>query len=109
MESRAIKLTKAAFDHGNLNIRPCGREFFPEGIFGGATSDRSGEKISIEAIGLSDIIKTDIPTYDGSKKPRWIFRKRAWVKKFVHIHKLKPGDFVIKHIKRSQEMELQKW
>jgi DNA modification methylase len=95
MESRAIKLTKAAFDYGNLNIRPCGHEFFPEGIFGGATSDSPGEKISIEAVGLSDIIKTDIPTYDGPKKPRWIFRERAWVKKFVHIHKLKPGDFVI--------------
>jgi DNA modification methylase len=94
MESHAITLTKAAFDHGNLNIRKCGIGFFPEGILGGSKSKQLGVQISIEAIGLSDIIKTDIPTHAKSERPRWIFRERAWIKKFVRIHKLKPGDVV---------------
>ena len=86
MESYSITLTKASLDHGNLNIRPCGIDFFPKGILGGATKKYQGEKILIEAIGLSDIIKTDIPTDDKSKRPRWIFRERAWVKQFLFIH-----------------------
>ena len=89
MESCSITLTKASLDHGNLNIRPCGIDFFPKGILGGATKKYQGEKISIEAIGLSDIIKTDIPTDDKSKRPRWIFRERAWVKQFIRVNK--PG------------------
>lgn len=92
MESCSITLTKASLDHGNLNIRPCGMDFFPKGILGGATKKYQGEKISIEAIGLSDIIKTDIPTDDKSKRPRWIFRERAWVKQFIRVNKLNPSD-----------------
>ena len=29
MESCVIELTEAAHKYGNLNIRPCGKEFFP--------------------------------------------------------------------------------
>ena len=94
MESFSITLTKASLDHGNLNIRPCGIDFFPKGILGGTTKKCQGDQISIEAIGLSDIIKTDIPTDDKSKRPRWFFRERAWVKQFVRVHNLKPGDVV---------------
>jgi len=34
MEYRVIELTKAAHKDGNLNIRVCGRDFFPEDVFG---------------------------------------------------------------------------
>ncbi|OHB66899.1 MAG: hypothetical protein A2Y76_10790 [Planctomycetes bacterium RBG_13_60_9] len=35
MDSRVIQLTHAAHKDGNLNIRSCGRDFFPPDVFGG--------------------------------------------------------------------------
>jgi hypothetical protein len=95
MESRVIELTPAAFKHGNLNIRPCGKDFFPEGILGSPTRTRKGTLVSISAEGIPDPIQTDIPTDKKTGRPRWIFRQRAWVKKFVKRHHLGPGDTVI--------------
>jgi hypothetical protein len=94
MELRKIEITEAAEKYGNLNLRCCGADFFPEGIFGGATSDKLGVQISIKAEGINSLIKTDIPTESNSGKPRWIFRERHWVKDFVRLHKLSPGDMI---------------
>jgi hypothetical protein len=35
METRTIKLTESAFKYGNLNLRACGKDFFPPDVFGG--------------------------------------------------------------------------
>ena len=94
MESRVIEITQAAFKYGNLNIRSCGLDFFPEGIVGGPTEKELGTQVTIKVEGLKAPVKTDIPVRNGSKKPRWIFRERSWVKEFVRAHKLKPGDTV---------------
>lgn len=94
MESRVIQLTPAADKHGNLNIRTCGLDFFPEGILGGSTGNDLGIQITINAVGLSDPIKTDIPADKRTGRPRWIFRERTWVKRFLRSHNLKPGDKV---------------
>ena len=99
MDSRTITLTSAAHKHGNLNIRPCGLEFFPKGILGGSNKDHLGTQITIKAKGLPEPIKTDIPTDKKTKRPRWMFRERAWVKKFVKSNYLIPGDKIkIVHI-----------
>jgi DNA modification methylase len=95
MESHIIELTSAAHKYGNLNIRPCGLDFFPKDAFGGSTKTHKGLQITIKAKGLPDPIKTDIPTDKKSGRPRWIFRKRYWVKSFIDHHKLRPGDTVI--------------
>jgi len=93
MESRVIQLTEASGKYGNLNIRPCGRDFFPPDVFGGSSKEAGlGTKITIKADGLPNPIKTDIPTDIKTHKPRWIFRERKWVKDFVKIHKLNIGD-----------------
>jgi hypothetical protein len=99
MESCTIQLTPAAHKHGNLNIQLCGIDFFPSDVFGGPSRKAGlGAPIILQVDGLSDVIETDIPK-DAGGKPRWLFRERAWVKKFVRIHKLKPGDVVtISHI-----------
>lgn len=94
MDSCVIKLTEAAHKHGNLNIRSCGLGFFPKGILGGPTKAKLGNQITIKAKGLSDYIRTDIPTDRNSGRPRWIFRRRSWVKEFVRYHKLRPDDTV---------------
>lgn len=96
MESYVIELTPAARKHGNLNIRPCGKKFFPRNIFG-SSSEKSGlgTQITIKADGLSYLIKTDIPTDKNTGRPRWMFRKRKWVKEFVHCYKLRAGNTVI--------------
>lgn len=95
MDSCVIKLTGAAHKHGNLNISSCGLVFFPKGILGGSTKDKLGNQITIKAEGLSDYIKTDIPTDRNSGRPRWIFRKRSWVKKFVKLNNLRDGDEIV--------------
>jgi site-specific DNA-methyltransferase (adenine-specific) len=94
MDSRTIQLTEAALKHGNLNIRPCGREFFPPDVFGGPSKKTaSGTPITLKVEGLPKPIETDIPT-DKTGNPRWLFRERKWVKNFVHSHNLHPGDTI---------------
>lgn len=93
MESCVIELTSAAHKHGNLNIRPCGLEFFPKGILGGPTKDKAGRQITIKARGLPVMAKTDIPT-ERTGRIRWLFRDRSWVKVFVRKNALIPGDKV---------------
>jgi hypothetical protein len=96
MESRVIQLTAAAHKYGNLNIRSCGKNFFPLDVFGGSSRRKSvGVPIIIKAEGLLHPIKTDIPTDRKTGKPRWIFRDRAWVKEFAKIHNLNMGDTIV--------------
>jgi len=96
MESRTIQLTEAAHKYGNLNILPCGKEFFPPDVFGGPSRKTGlGTLITLRVQGIPEPIKTDIPTDGKTHKPRWLFRERAWVKKFVRIHNLKEGDTIV--------------
>lgn len=62
MDSRIIQLTAAAHKYGNLNIRSCGKEFFPPDAFGGTSKKKGlGVLITIEAQGLPPLnIKNDI-------------------------------------------------
>jgi len=95
MDSCLIKLTEATLKYGNLNIRPCGKEFFPTDIFGNSSEKTGlGSQITIKADGLSYLIKTDIPTDKNTGCPRWMFRKRKWVKDFVQVNNLVIGDEV---------------
>ena len=97
MDSCVIQLTEAAHKYGNLNIRPCGKDFFPPDVFGGPSQKAGlGVPITLKVDGLSNPIETDIPK-DKTGKPRWIFRKRKWVKDFVHCHKLRSVDTVTIH------------
>jgi len=95
MESRVIQLTEAAYKYGNLNIRCCGKEFFPGDAFGSSSKKTGlGIPITLRVQGLPEPIQTDIPTRKVTGKPRWIFRRRAWVKQFVDSNNLSPGDSV---------------
>ena len=96
MESRKLKITDATCNYGNLNIRQCGPEFFPHDVFG-ASSKKAGTGIPIvvQAKGLPESIKTDIPTDKKTGKPRWLFRERAWVKRFVRVHNLSTDDTIV--------------
>jgi DNA (cytosine-5)-methyltransferase 1 len=106
MDSRIIELTTGSIENGKLNIRACGREFFPEGILGGSTKDNPGRQITIRAVGLSTPIKTDIPSDKRSGRPRWIFRERGRIGDFMRANGLIPGDQVeIRHV-RNRTYEL---
>jgi len=95
MESRVIQLTEASHKYGNLNIRSCGKDFFPPDVFGRPSRKAGiGTPITLKVDGLANPIETDIPK-DKTGKPRWIFRKRKWVKDFVRCHKLHTSDTVI--------------
>jgi len=94
MESCTIQLTSADIKNRKLNLSACGLDFFPPGILGGSTKANPGTKITIKADGLPKPIKTDIPTDKTTGKPRWFFRERTWVEKFIRCHRLNPGDTV---------------
>ena len=55
VESRIIVITSAARKYGNLNIRSCGKDFFPKDCFG-SNSRRTGmgKPITIEAPGIKN-------------------------------------------------------
>ncbi|MGA2915146.1 MAG: hypothetical protein ABSE89_03880 [Sedimentisphaerales bacterium] len=87
MESHIIYLTPAAHKYGNLNIRSCGKNFFPPDVFGGSSKKKGlGVPITIKAQGLPQPIQTDIP------RDKKIFRRRTWVKDFVKVNQLNSGD-----------------
>ncbi|MBN1795427.1 MAG: hypothetical protein JW804_02025 [Sedimentisphaerales bacterium] len=93
MESRIIEITSAAHKYGNLNLRSCGKGFFPADAFGASSVTKgTGKPITLQVEGLKDVIKTDIPTDNKTNKPRWIFRNRSWVKQFIEIHEIAPGQ-----------------
>jgi hypothetical protein len=95
MESRVIELTPAAHQHGNLNLASCGKQFFPGDAIGGSTRRLSGVPITIVAKGISEPVKTDIPTDKRTGRPRWFFRQRSWVRTFVRTNSLIPGDALV--------------
>jgi DNA (cytosine-5)-methyltransferase 1 len=94
MESTVIEITSSALAHGRLNIKACGRDFFPKEVFG-RPKKRSGrgQCITLRVKGLPEPIHTDLPT-DAAGRPRWFFRDRKWVKQFVHLHGLVPRSKV---------------
>ncbi|MBN2272048.1 MAG: Eco57I restriction-modification methylase domain-containing protein [Sedimentisphaerales bacterium] len=98
MQTCVIKLTKASEKYGNLNIRPCGKDFFPEDAFGSYSKKTGlGAQIMLKAEGLTEPIRTDIPTDKATGQPRWIFRERKWLKEFLRSHSLGPGDELVIH------------
>lgn len=98
MQTCVLKLTKASEKYGNLNIRPCGKDFFPEDAFGSHSRETGiGAQIVLKAEGLTEPIKTDIPTDKATGRPRWFFRERKWLKDFLTSHSLGSGDEVVIH------------
>jgi DNA (cytosine-5)-methyltransferase 1 len=107
MESRIIEITSAAQKHGNLNIRPCGKDFFPSDVFGSHSKKYGmGKPIMIIALGLKEPVKTDIPCDRDSGRTRWLFRERSWVKSFVRNNNLIKGDTVEIRHKKNRTYEL---
>lgn len=93
MEAVRIKLTSSSMAHGRFNISPCGRDFFPADAFGSPSRDQgTGVPIRLHPTGLQSF-ETDLPCY-RSGGPRWIFRDRAWVRRFCRLHQIDAGDEV---------------
>ena len=103
MESRTLTINDSTLKYGNINIRSCGKDFFPSDVFGGPSRTTGiGNPIFLKVEGLAQIVKTDIPK-DQKGRPRWIFRKRKWVSTFVEVNKLQNGDeiTILRNGKRS--------
>ncbi len=96
MESRTLVLTAAGRKYGNLNLRACGKDFFPDDVYGAPSKkERRGTPITVEFEGLSQSVETDIPTDRRGGRARWLLRARSHVKRFILHHDLKTGDPVI--------------
>jgi hypothetical protein len=90
MESCTIQLTPSAHKYGNLYLSRCDVGFFPEDAFGESSAEKgTGTPINLKVYGLESTISTDIA------KDKKIFRRRAWVKKFVEVNNLNMNDTII--------------
>jgi hypothetical protein len=107
MESAIIKLTASSIKEHRLDIRSCGKSFFPADAIGSNTNKkRQGNPVTLLPKGLSYSVKTDIPADKRSGRPRWIFRERSWVGDFVRANSLIAGDqIIIRHL-RNRTYEL---
>jgi hypothetical protein len=107
MESVAIKLTASAIKEHRLDIRTCGKNFFPADAKGGSSKKaRKGNPIILIPKGLSCSVKTDIPTDNRYGRIRWFFRERSWVGDFIKANGFIPGDRVIIRHVRNRTYEL---
>jgi DNA (cytosine-5)-methyltransferase 1 len=92
MESCIIELTKADITNKKLNIRPCGEKFFPKDTFGGPSEElKASRHVRLWAEAITDPIETDL-VCENSGRPRWMFRARSWVGKFIEANRLNAGD-----------------
>ena len=107
MRSAAIELTPSAIKEHRLDIRACGKNFFPSDAIGGSSrKTQRGKPITLIPKGLSRSVKTDIPTDNRSGRIRWIFRERKWVGDFIRANHLVPADqIIIRHL-RNRTYEL---
>lgn len=88
-------MTSAAVAHGRILVTPCGRTFFPPDSFGNPSrADGIGSPIRLHLAGIPEPVETDLPT-DRAGRPRWFFRDRRWVRRFLSLHALAAGDHVI--------------
>jgi hypothetical protein len=107
MESRTIQLTASAIREKRLDIRACGRDFFPHDAIGSSSKKGTrGVDITLLAKGLSEPIKTDIPSDNRSRRQRWFFRERGHIKEFIRSHSFIPGDKVEIRQVRNRTYEL---
>ncbi len=87
METAIIELTASAIKEHRLDIRACGKEFFPIDAIGGSSKKtRIGNPVTLIPKGLSRSVKTDIPTDKRSGRIRWIFRGMSWVGDLIKNH-----------------------
>lgn len=92
VESRIIEINPAAINHGRLNIRACGQTFFPKDAIGGPSKEFAASgRVRLYPEGIYQLITTDLVT-DQFGRPRWMFRDRSWVKKFIKANNFKKGD-----------------
>lgn len=95
---RVVEVNSLAVSRGLLSVRACGREFFDQAVFGGAESESAASKqFCLRARGIDEPVMTDL-VGDSGGRPRWMFRDRAWVKKFIQNNGLAVGDklFIIR-------------
>jgi len=102
MEARAVVINKSSYRDRRINLRSCGRDFFPPDAFGGPNGRRKTGPLVVHVAGPERTLRTEFPT-TRSGAPRWFLRDRTWVREFIEYHRLEPGDSV--NILRIDERE----
>ncbi len=92
---RLIRVTEGNLRNSHLYVADH-LEFFPEDIVGPSrlTDPAEANDISIYLDGLRETIQTDVAIDTVTGRPRRMFRKRAWVRRFFDNHHLKAGDLL---------------
>lgn len=94
-KKRLIQVTDGNIRQHHLYINKH-LDFFPDDVLGppSTSTPLNGRAIRLLLDGLNEIIETDIPTDGKTGKPRQMFRKRAWVRRYFKHHQIKGGDIL---------------
>ncbi len=94
-KKRLIRVTEGNIRQNHLYISQH-LDFFPSDILGPSTlaDALNGRAVRIFLEGLNETVETDIPTDKKTGRPRRMFRRRTWVRKFFEHHQIKGGDLL---------------
>lgn len=92
---RLIRITEGNLRNSHLYVSEH-LDFFPDDIVGPSKleGELNGRAVSIDLAGLNETIYTDIGADSKSGKPRRVFRRRSWVRRFFDHHNIKDGDLL---------------
>ena len=96
--SRVITLTQGNIDNNHIyTIRPSDLgAFYPQDALGRARREAGlGQPLRLDVAGMSEPVRTDIPSAHGVRRARRFFRDRSWVAGFLARYDLKAGDSVL--------------
>lgn len=86
-KKRLIRVTDGNIRQNHLYISQH-LDFFPNDVLGppALTEELNGRAIRIQLDGLNETVETDIPTDGLTGRPRRMFRRRTWVRRFFEHH-----------------------
>lgn len=104
---RLIRLTAGNLRQNHLYISRH-LDFFPANIVGppSLAADADHHPIRIRLEGLNETIETDIGSDARTGKPRRMFRRRAWVRRFFDHHELHEGELLALERKADRDYRL---
>lgn len=104
--TRVVKVTAANLRQNHLYLN--GHvDFFPKESIG-ASSSRAGlgTELRLDVVGLDGPVFTDLPVDAKTGRPRGIFRRRSWVRKFFAANAVEAGDSVVIERKDALRYEI---
>ena len=92
---RLVSITGPNLKHNHIYFSGH-QDFFPHDCHGGSSKEKGiGRLLTLLVDGLPEPVRTDIATNSSNGNMRsFVFRDRAWVRKFFEKHEIREGDVI---------------